>query len=99
MMTKDQIRSVVVEEISKAHQAQTGVPPVLTDATRPIGDLSGFDSPLGEDVTGVICLKLNIPAKALKCPFTKRAQGKYATLDQVVDDFCAGYARQVPVNA
>jgi hypothetical protein len=98
-MTKDEIRSVIVEEISKAHAAQTGVPPALTDTTRPIGDLAGFDSPLGEDVTGVICLRLKMSAKSLKSPFTKRAQGRYATIGQIVDEFYIAYARMVPVNA
>jgi hypothetical protein len=98
-MTKEEVRRVVVEEISKAQAAQTGQAPVLNDGMRPIGDLAGFDSPLAEDVTGVILLKLQMPAKALKCPFTRRTQGHYATLNQIVDEFCAAYARLVPVNA
>lgn len=98
-MTKHEVRRIVVEEISKAHVAQTGQLPVVSDITRPIGDLSGFDSPLAEDVTAVILLKLQMPVKGLKCPFTRRIQGRFATVAEIVDAIYAAYLRLVPVNA
>jgi len=85
-MTKAEVRSIVVAELLAVQEAIGCGPPVITDETRPIGDLDKFDSQLAEDTTATILRKLGAPDDT-KSPFTMREDGKYFTLDRVVDHF------------
>lgn len=98
-MTKDEVRRAVIEEIQRAQWAQTGESVHVSDVTSPLDDLLGFDSPLAEDVTGVILLRLGLPVKAIKSPFLRRSGTRYAAVGQIVDAFWNAYAQRIHANA
>jgi hypothetical protein len=86
-MTKAEVRSIVVSELMNVQVAIGCTPPVITDATRPIGDLEKFDSPIAEDTTATILARIGAPADT-KTPFTIREGGQYLTVDRIVNHFC-----------
>lgn len=86
-MTRTEVRSIVIEELMEVQKA-IGAPFVsIASDTRPIGDLSGFDSQVAEDATATILGKLGADADT-KCPFTVKEAGAYLSLERVVDRFC-----------
>jgi hypothetical protein len=99
-MTREEVRRIVFEEVSRAHKAQTGEAPQLHDGLQPVADLARFDSPLAEDVTAVVLLRLSLSPQVLPCPFTGRIRRRFATLNQIVDAFYkASTSAGVPANA
>ena len=59
MQTKTEIRAAV-EKVLKAVQQMSGRQcPPITDATKPIGDLEGFDSLSGVEATSLMERELN----------------------------------------
>lgn len=86
-MTRNEVRRIVVEELLQVHEAIGGSWVSIVSATRPVGDLEGFDSQVAEDTTATILGKLGADANT-KCPFTSKEDGQYLSIERVVDCFC-----------
>ena len=86
-MTRSEVRSIVIAELVAVEQAIGCPVPTITDSTRPIGDLEGFDSQVSEDTTATILGNLGAPPET-KNPFTLRDGQHHVTLDRIVDYFC-----------
>jgi len=86
-MTRSDVQAIVIATLNDVQRAMGCEPWTIGDGTRPIGDLPKFDSIVSEDVTVIILEKLGAPAET-KDPFTMREDGKFLTLDRIVDHFC-----------
>jgi hypothetical protein len=86
-MTREDIKSVVVEVLTEVVAAVGADMPPLDDDTKPIGALPNFDSILAEDTTVVVFTRLGLEADLDVNPFIKDERA--ATLGEVVDQLHA----------
>lgn len=89
MLTKTQIRAAIEKVLQQVQTASGRTCPKITDSTKPIGDLDGFDSLMAVEATILVEQELGVTLENNTTPFTSGGSKRALTVAKIVDRIAA----------